>query len=193
MKLTDLIERAPWREAITFRHTWPHEYVLLQKDHQRELLEAVCERFRNNVAANIKPQVVEMFSKMVNNAAEHGMSDTGAHCHVRLMPHRRGLAFDSVITDRGPGIRATLERNPDLQVESDEQALRLAVQELTSGTGNPTRGIGLWTTFLECQKPGRKLQVHSGTGRLTVYGPDSVEFSTTLEHQGTTVRFTIPT
>ena len=24
-----------------------HEYVLLQKDHQRELLEAVCERFRN--------------------------------------------------------------------------------------------------------------------------------------------------
>ena len=147
----------------------------------------------SNVAANIKPQVVEMFSEMVNNAAEHGMSDTGAHCHVRLMPHRKGLALDSVITDRGPGIRATLERNPNLQVESDEQALRLAVQELTSGTGNPTRGIGLWTTFLECQKPGRKLQVHSGTGRLTVYGPDSVEFSTAPEHQGTTARFTIPT
>ena len=147
----------------------------------------------SNVAANIKPQAVEMFSEMVNNAAEHGMSDTGAHCHVRLMPHRKGLALDCVITDRGPGIRATLERNPDLQMESDEQALRLAVQELTSGTGNPTRGIGLWITFLECQKPGRKLQVHSGTGRLTVYGPDSVEFSTTLEHQGTTIRFTIPT
>ena len=56
----------------------------------------------SNVAANIKPQVVEMFSEMVNNAAEHGMSDTGAHCHVRLMPHRKGLALDSVITDRGP-------------------------------------------------------------------------------------------
>ena len=147
----------------------------------------------SNVAANIKPQVVEMFSEMVNNAAEHGMSDAGAHCHVRLMPHRRSLALDSVITDRGPGIRTTLERNPNLQVESDEQALRLAVQELTSGTGNPTRGIGLWIAFLECQKPGRKLQVHSGTGRLTVYGTDSVEFSTAPEHQGTTVRFTIPT
>ena len=69
----------------------------------------------SNVAANIKPQVVEMFSEMVNNAAEHGMSDAGAHCHVRLMPHRRSLALDSVITDRGPGIRATLERNPNLQ------------------------------------------------------------------------------
>ena len=147
----------------------------------------------SNVAANIKPQVVDMFSEMVNNAAEHGMRDAGAHCHVRLMPHRRGLALDCVITDRSPGIRATLERNPNLQVESDEQAPRLAVQELTSGTGNPTRGIGLWTTFLECQKPGKKLQVHSGTGRLTVYGPDSVEFSTAPEHQGTTVRFTIPT
>ena len=47
MKLTELIERAPWREAITYRETWPHEYVLLQKDAQRELLEAVCERLNN--------------------------------------------------------------------------------------------------------------------------------------------------
>ena len=47
MKLTDLIAAAPWREAVTYRETWPHEYVLLQKDGQRELLEAVCERFRN--------------------------------------------------------------------------------------------------------------------------------------------------
>lgn len=47
MKLTELIASAPWREATTFRHTWPHEYVLLQKDEQRELLEAVCERLNN--------------------------------------------------------------------------------------------------------------------------------------------------
>ena len=47
MKLTELIAAAPWREAKTYRDTWPHEYVLLQKDQQRELLEAVRERFRN--------------------------------------------------------------------------------------------------------------------------------------------------
>ena len=47
MKLIDLISRAPWREAVTFRKTWPHEYVLLQKDDQRELLEAVCQRLSN--------------------------------------------------------------------------------------------------------------------------------------------------
>lgn len=44
--ITELIARAPWREAVTFRRTWPHEYVLTRKDGQRELLAAVCERFR---------------------------------------------------------------------------------------------------------------------------------------------------
>ena len=47
MKLPDLIAAARWREAVTYREMWPHEYVLLQKDEQRELLEAVCERLRN--------------------------------------------------------------------------------------------------------------------------------------------------
>ena len=45
-KLTELILRAPWREAVTYRDTWPHQYVLLEKDNQRELLAAICERFR---------------------------------------------------------------------------------------------------------------------------------------------------
>jgi hypothetical protein len=44
--LTELIARAQRREAITYRETWPHEYVLTEKDDQRELLDAICERFR---------------------------------------------------------------------------------------------------------------------------------------------------
>ena len=46
MKLTELIARAPWREAVTYRETWPHEYVLSERDGQQELLNAVCERLR---------------------------------------------------------------------------------------------------------------------------------------------------
>ena len=44
MKLTELIaQAAPWREAVTYRETWPHEYVLLQKDNgQRELDRRRC-------------------------------------------------------------------------------------------------------------------------------------------------------
>ena len=44
--LTELIERAPWREAVTYRETWPHEYVMSEEDGQTELLEAIRERFR---------------------------------------------------------------------------------------------------------------------------------------------------
>ena len=45
-KLTELIARAPWREAVTYRDTWPHEYVLLRKDAQDELFDAIRELFR---------------------------------------------------------------------------------------------------------------------------------------------------
>jgi len=41
-----LIGHAPWREAVTFRDTWPHEYVLSRKDRQHELVELVVARFR---------------------------------------------------------------------------------------------------------------------------------------------------
>ena len=44
--LTDLIKDAPWREAVTYRETWPHEYVLSEKDGQKDLLAAVVERFK---------------------------------------------------------------------------------------------------------------------------------------------------
>ena len=43
--IAKLIARAPWREAVTYRDTWPHEYVLTERDDQRDLLAAVCERF----------------------------------------------------------------------------------------------------------------------------------------------------
>ena len=44
--LMELIEQAPWREAVTYRDTWPHEYVLLLKDEQRELMGMVRDRMK---------------------------------------------------------------------------------------------------------------------------------------------------
>ena len=59
-----------------------------------------------------------------------------AHAHVRFMPHQRGHAFDVVIVDEGPGIRATLANNPGLDVPgSDAEAILLATRELVSGPG----------------------------------------------------------
>ena len=44
MGIMELIARAPWREAVTYRDTWPHEYVVIQKDGQQELLAAFHHR-----------------------------------------------------------------------------------------------------------------------------------------------------
>ena len=144
-------------------------------------------------AANVRPELVEIFSEIVNNAAGHGMSDKGAHAHVRFMPHRRVMAFDAVIVDSDPGIRGTLARNPALpEIETDADAIGLAVQELISGTGIPTRGIGLWMTLTEMRKTGRKMFIHSGSGLLTVYGTAETELRWTAHRQRTVARVTIP-
>ena len=94
---------------------------------------------------------------VVNNAAGHviGPGDEPARAHVRFMPHRRGRAFDVVVADDGPGTRETLTRNPKLEVPgADGEAILLATQDLVSGTGDPTRGIGLWTTVTETRRQG---------------------------------------
>ena len=39
-----LIALAPWREAVTYRDSWPHEYVVIKKDCQQALLAAFCAR-----------------------------------------------------------------------------------------------------------------------------------------------------
>ena len=144
-------------------------------------------------AASISGVAVETFSKLLNNAAEHGMNYAGAHCHVRLMPHRLGNCLDIVVADSGPGIRATLAHNPNLPAtQSDQEAITLAIQKLTSGTGMPTRGIGLWITVAEMCRPGRKLEIHSGTGLLTMYGAAEPEMTETAHRPGTLVRANIP-
>ena len=43
-QIMELIANAPWREAVTYRDTWPHEYVVVNKGDQEELLAAFCER-----------------------------------------------------------------------------------------------------------------------------------------------------
>lgn len=45
--LMELIDKAPWREAVTYRETWPHEYVLREKDGQQQLFSAIIPRFKD--------------------------------------------------------------------------------------------------------------------------------------------------
>ena len=147
--------------------------------------------------SSVTPELVETFSERVNNATEHGMTrgseDEGGHGHVRHLPHRRGWGFDVVVSDSGPGIRATLANNSNLhQPETDAEAIGLTVQELVSGTATTTRGIGLWMTVAEMRKPDRKLWVQSGSGLLTMYGTAEPQLRETEYRQGVMVRLAIP-
>ena len=136
-------------------------------------------------AASISGVAVETFSELLNNAAEHGMSDAGAHCHVRLMPHRMGNCLDIVVADSGPGIRASMTRNPNLPItESDAEAIAMAVQRLITGTGTLARGIRLKPIAAEMRQPGHKL--------LTMFGTAEPEITETMSRQGTLIRATIP-
>ena len=47
LAITELIACTSGLEVVTYRGTWPHEYVLTEEDNQRELLDAVCNRFRD--------------------------------------------------------------------------------------------------------------------------------------------------
>ena len=142
---------------------------------------------------NVRAELVETFSEIVNNAAEHGMTPEGAHAHVRHMPHRRGTTFDVAVADEGPGIRATLANNPGLDVPgSDAEAILLATQELVSGTGEPTRGIGLWMTVPQMRRPGRKIMMHWGAGLLVMRRDGEPELRETYPRHGVLVRLTIP-
>ena len=76
------------------------------------------------------------------NAIEHGMTTEGAHSHVRYLPDRRGMAFDCVVVDRGPGVRANPGKGPDLpRLESDRESLQLAVQDRVSTSPDLGRGL----------------------------------------------------
>ena len=134
-----------------------------------------------------------IFSELVDNAAEHRMTETGAQAHVRSIPHWRGHAFDAVTTDSGPGIRAALACDIQIpQPKADSAAIGVAVRELVSGTGMPTRGNGLWMVVTEMGKSGRKLLIHSSSGLLIMCGTAEPELRDIENRRGTLVRITIP-
>ena len=61
----------------------------------------------------------------------------------------------------------------EFKMEDDWSAIGLAIQEMVSGTGDPHRGLGLFTATEEAQRGNRRLIIHSGSGVLSI-GEDGV-------------------
>ena len=125
----------------------------------------------SNVADNIKPQVVEMFSEMVNNAAEHGMSDTGAHCHVRLMgPTGRALPLTPSSPTEGPASGPHWRGTPTCRWNQTSRPSGSPCRNSPQAPAIPPGALASGPPSYECQN-----FVRSGRSHYTVggAGPDS--------------------
>lgn len=124
----------------------------------------------NLASANLRPVVSEVFGELANNAVEHATSPIGSVGLVQFYSTDRGDRFVVAVADGGVGIRRTLEKNPELsnRVPYDWTAIELAVRERISGTGLPTRGIGLFGVAEDMRRPDRSLVIHSGIGMLEI-------------------------
>ena len=121
-------------------------------------------------AANLTSIVTELFSELVLNAAQHSESQIGAFGCVQFSELEQSQRFACAVADGGIGVAESLRRNKKLlaRVNYDWDALELAIRERVSGTGDPTRGIGLYGVSEDVRHPGRSLLLHSGLGSLEI-------------------------
>lgn len=121
-------------------------------------------------AANIIPVVGDVFAELANNAVQHAKSPVGAFGFIQFRQTQKGRRFVCVVADGGIGIRASLEANPNLSsdVPYDWTAIELALKERISGTGEATRGIGLYDIADKMQMADRQMIIHSGQGMMSV-------------------------
>jgi anti-sigma regulatory factor (Ser/Thr protein kinase) len=146
-------------------------------------------------AVNLRPLVSEAFAELALNAVEHAESSTGAFGLVQFYRYAQGERFICVVADGGIGVRRSLERNPNLRdrVPYDWVALELATRERVSGTGQSTRGIGLFGVAEDMRKAGRQLILHSGIGMLTINEEVELEARRATLFPGTLAFASIPT
>ena len=145
-------------------------------------------------SANIYLDIVETFSELANNAAEHSESEIGAFGLVQFISLGRERRFLLAVADGGVGIRHSLERNPRHRQNYgfDWAAVRRATGELVSGTLNSNRGIGLFSAFDESHRPGRELIIHSGKGIIDLNSDSQARIVRANLFPGTLVFVSMP-
>lgn len=146
-------------------------------------------------AANLYPLVSESFAELALNAVEHAQSNVGALGLIQFYESQYGRRFICAVGDGGIGIRGSLERNPALrdQIPYDWVAIELALRERVSGTGDATRGIGLYGVAEDMRKAGRQLIIHSGIGMVETTEELESEAKRTTLFPGTMGYASIPT
>ena len=148
----------------------------------------------NQALEALYPLVSETFAELALNAVQHSESPIGSFGLIQFYESERGRRFVCVVADGGIGIRRSLEHNPVLidRVPYDWVAIELALEERISGTGSPTRGIGLFGVADDMRHAGRELIIHSGIGMLATSEEMESESRRTTLFPGTLAFASIP-
>ena len=150
---------------------------------------------QESVGSMLAPVVSENFAELAFNAVQHSLSPIGGFGLIQFYNFREGLRFAITVADGGIGIRQGLYNNPTLRdkIHYDWTAIELAARERISGTGDATRGIGLYGVAEDARRGGRRLIVHSGIGVLEISEDVRQESRRTNPYPGTLAFMSIPT
>lgn len=123
-------------------------------------------------APNIYSVVSETFGELAMNAVQHSQSPIGAYGVIQFHKSESGEErFVCGVADAGIGIKHSLEQNPVHKevVPYDWLAIKHALRERVSGTGDSYRGFGLFSVAEDTlNNPGQRLMIHSGIGSLEI-------------------------
>ena len=98
---------------MTYRETWPHEYVLIKQDKQRELLAAICARIANGEGIEGRPRTRQIgrprtlptaqisaataFAPLLQRRARAGLRRVPARCGRKPRPGHAPLGIGAVL------------------------------------------------------------------------------------------------
>jgi hypothetical protein len=155
----------------------PLSFISDHSDTER-LSNLLFAQVRDHVDPPVVDTLAEGLWEMVGNALEH------AHAGGALLMgqvYRGGHPPDHddrvqiVIGDVGRGIRRSLVESGKFDdIDSDETAIRKALEYLVSSVHDPGRGQGLTTTAEEVARLQGRLVIHSGEARVTSWPSDVV-------------------
>ena len=133
------------------------------------------------------------FSELAENVVHHAESH-GGFVLAQQYNYMSGPMVEIAIADCGIGIRSSLQKNPaHSEINSDIDAVELAISEGVSSFEDRHRGYGLYHIRDDLKKRGRLMTIRSGQGILSIRGDGEAKATHhPVAYSGTIVNVIIP-
>lgn len=142
-----------------------------------------------NVQTEIELGIMQGFSYCLYEILDNVLTHSEKKCGIvisRFLSEKSTIQI--LVADDGIGIHNSLKENPKYGSISEEDALRLCIQDsVTDGKG---MGFGLFSMMKLMKNVGIKLEIHSGSNTLT-FEKGNITVSNSDYWQGTLIYFEI--